>query len=155
MKQVGLPELSKIEYFPYNHSQIYFRIENLEDTFDHHPSKEKEPTPYFNSTKFTEMVYRRVHNRELTEKDYYWAGEMSLSGNELRESMLEQKVIWVGDDDDFVEDYKYPKDKSDTVVSLEPQRIRMFYMEFFYWDGEDWGELDDDTLDDEETQPIA
>lgn len=36
------------------------------------------------------------------------------------------------------------KDISENEVSIEPMRIRMFYLEFFYWDGEDWeGEYED------------
>lgn len=98
--------MSKIEYFPYNHSQIYFRVENLEDIFDHHPSKEKPHTPYFNLTLFSNLVYQQVHFRNITKKDYKWAAEMTLSGNEMLQFANEAKVKYVGDDDDFIEEYK-------------------------------------------------
>lgn len=71
---------------------------------------------------------------------------MTLSGNEMLQFANEAKVKYVGDDDDFIEEYKQVKDLSLDVLSLEPMRIRMFYLEFFYWDGEDWeGEYDNET----------
>ena len=113
-------------------------VQNLADSFDQHAKKEA--VPYFNITRFAEMVFERVNGRNMSANDYHWFAELSLSGNQGLDFMRSEKVSWVGEDDDFVEEYKFPKDKSWDVVSLEPQRIRMFYLEFFFWAGEDWGE---------------
>ena len=55
-----------------------------------------------------------------------------------------EKVSWKAVDDDDVDTSALPIDRSETMVSMEPQRIRMFYLEYFYWTGEDWGETDKD-----------
>ena len=62
---MGLPRLAKIEYFPYNRSQIYFRIENLEDKFDEVSSKHKKLTPYVNVTLLSRMLYEKVKGKEM------------------------------------------------------------------------------------------
>lgn len=49
------------------------------------------------------------------------------------------KVTWEAVDDDDI-DIQLPSDKNELLVSLEQQRIRMFYLEYYYWDGEDWNE---------------
>jgi len=145
LQACGLPEYSKVEYLPYNHSQIYFIVQNLEDSFDQYSKKDTAQVSYFNITKFAEMVFQRANNKNMTANDYHWFSEMSLSGNQGLDYMRYDKVSWIGEDDDFVEEYKFPKDKSWDVVSMEPQRIRMFYLEFFSWEGEDWGEWGNST----------
>lgn len=51
-------------------------------------------------------MYQQVHFRNITKKDYKWAAEMTLSGNEMLQFANEAKVKYVGDDDDFIEEYK-------------------------------------------------
>lgn len=52
--------------------------------------------------------------------------ETTLSGNELYHEMIKDKTQWTGIDDDWLDDSRYPMDKSEKLISLEPQRIRMF-----------------------------
>ena len=52
--------------------------------------------------------------------------ETSLTGTELYHEMLKEKTQWTGLDDDWLDDSRYPRDKSERLISLEPQRIRMF-----------------------------
>ncbi len=52
--------------------------------------------------------------------------ETSLSGNQLYSQMAGEKTKWTGADDDFLDMTPFKKDRSDSVVRLEAQRIRMF-----------------------------
>ncbi len=52
--------------------------------------------------------------------------ETSLSGTELYHEMIKEKTQWTGYDDDYLDDSTFPRDKSERLISLEPQRIRMF-----------------------------
>lgn len=52
--------------------------------------------------------------------------ETSLSGSELYHLMVQEKTQWTGYDDDWLDDTRYPRDKDERHISLEPQRIRMF-----------------------------
>ena len=80
LKQVGFPDFtSKIELIPYNRSQIYIRVDNLDDKFDLRIGFEKNIT-YLNLNHLATLLYFKVNGKNLTEKLYKYIAEMSLSG---------------------------------------------------------------------------
>ena len=52
--------------------------------------------------------------------------ETTLSGTELYADMKYEKTQWSALDDEWLDDSRFPQDKNDNKISLEPQRIRMF-----------------------------
>lgn len=133
---------AKIEYMPVNRSQIYFRFDNLEDKFDQGNKGQKQDTSKFNLRNFTNMVWLKVTGKKITDNQYNWISEMSLAGNQEAYWVENKKLPWQAEDDDLIDWSLYPSNPnrfSDTLT-LEPQRIRMFYLEYYYWDGEDWEE---------------
>jgi hypothetical protein len=56
--------------------------------------------------------------------------ETSLTGNQPYSMMSGKRIQWKGVDDDTIVEPTLPKDISETEVSLEAQRIRVFKLQF-------------------------
>ncbi len=140
LASVGLPPYAKIEYYPVNNSQIYFRLENLEDSFDHGRGWPETPTSYILVDQLCVLLYQKVYGKNVS-ADRLYIVETTLSANEERQWMDWDKVSWKGVDDDYIPDYIFASDKGPLHVALDPQRLRAFFVDFtnYQW-FDDWTE---------------
>ena len=135
-----MPLYAKIEYYPVNNSQIYFRLENLEDSFDHGRGWPQTPTPYVQVDQLAVLLYQKVYGKNIT-ADRLYIVETTLSANEEHQWMEWDKVTWKGVDDDYIPDYIFASDKSSLNIALDPQRLRAFFVDFtnYQW-FDDWSD---------------
>lgn len=138
LRECGLPDTAKIEYYPYNKSQIYFRLENLADQFDYGRAQKLDLAPYVRVDLLALKLYEKVFGAK-TDLDHIYLMETTLSANEEHYWMLWDKVQWKGNDDDYIDNSFFPRDKSTYEIALEPQRMRAFFVDFTnYYFYDDW-----------------
>lgn len=122
----SLPNTLKIVTFPLKRNNILLRLENVADNFD---SNVAGSLLYFKIKDYAANLYSSQNGNRST-LSYINVVETSLTANQPYSEMLAHKVKWYGADDANVTEPAWPKDRADFEVALQPQRIRVFDVEF-------------------------
>ena len=110
--------------FPLQKNQILVRFENLADRFDKHSTSNW----FVNIENFAGQLYTEVNDRLPKSVT---VDEMSLSGNQLKSTLDNNKFIWrgMGDDDATMNKFEVlaATDRANSAgIIFSPQRIRQF-----------------------------
>ncbi len=122
-----LPRESRIELIPLNLTSFLMRVDNLADNFDQQPSE----THYLEFDSLKKHLRDKIfvdHGGKIPEGFHIDITEMSLSGTETYKQMESWKTVFSGIGDEKAPKVDLPKDKSNTTLSMEPQRIRQFFV---------------------------
>jgi len=113
----------KIHVFPQGRNDLLVRIENLADLFDKTP----ETTPMFDLRTYAMNLYS-ANNAGSSDIDIK-VTERNLSNNQDYSDMIAAKFEWKTRDGPS--SVVYPADQeADAVVALQPQRIRVFRVQY-------------------------
>ena len=113
----------KIHLFPQDRNQILVRLENLADLFDGTPAE----TPMFDLEKYCLDLYAAQNPKQP--KTGVHIRERTLTNNQDYEEMAKKKFAWATTSGPSKT--TYPADeKVNSVVALQPQRIRLFAVHF-------------------------
>lgn len=115
----------KLQQFPEDRNQVLIRLENLADLFDGTPAE----TPTFDVEAYATSLYKSANGgvapATLT------ITERTLSNNQDMKTMLDNKFKWKSADTSNARMAQpYPVDPSATTVALQPQRIRLFRVQY-------------------------
>lgn len=115
----------KLLQYPMARNEVIIRLENLSDLFDGTPSE----TPMFDIGSYASSLYASA-NGGAAPADMV-IEERNLSNNMNYSEMLERKFQWLSEDgpNPYLAQ-PYPTDESDTVVAMQPQRIRLFKVNY-------------------------
>ena len=120
LKQFGIQGLVKIVMMPINKNSILVRLENIADLYDAGSA-----TQYVNLLLITALFADQNKGAQCS----FEFMEMSLSANMSLDELLKRKIHWKTVDDDSRPDLKKSKldySVNQSMISLEPQRIRVF-----------------------------
>ena len=105
---------------------MIIRLENLSDLFDG-PAPEKAPT--FDVQSYAVSLFKSANNG--AEPASVTITERTLSNNQDMQTMLDNKFKWKSSDSaNSRMASAYPSDPSPTTVALQPQRIRLFRVQY-------------------------
>jgi len=116
----------KISTFPLQRNQILLRVANINDHFD---LQSLNTTIYFNVKDYATALWNSVNGNNNFTLNYVNIVETSLSANQPYTDMLANKVQWFGEADGRVGP-QYPSDRANWEAAFQPQRIRVFSIEF-------------------------
>ena len=115
----------KIHLFPQAKNEILIRLENLADLFDKTP----ESAPQFDLGSYATNLYMASSGKEGMFALGVTITERGLSNNQDYEDMLKAKPVWKTVDGPS--NVTYPADeKPNSIVALQPQRIRLFRVQY-------------------------
>ena len=115
----------KLQQFPEARNQVLIRLENLSDLFDGTP----EETPTFDLQAYALSLYSSAN--EGASPASVTITERTLSNNQDMKTMLDNKFKWKSADSANPRlAQPYPEDPSATTVALQPQRIRLFRVQY-------------------------
>jgi len=122
----SLPNTLKLIAFPLKRNNILLRLENVADNFDVNVN---DTVLYFKIKDYAANLYNTQNGNRST-LSYINVYETSLTANQPYTDMLANKIKWYGADDANVTEPAWPRDRADFEVALQPQRIRVFDVEF-------------------------
>ena len=115
----------KLQQFPEARNQVLIRLENLSDLFDGTP----EETPTFDLQAYALSLYSSAN--EGATPASVTITERTLSNNQDMKTMLDNKFKWKSADSANPRlAQPYPEDPSETTIALQPQRIRLFRVQY-------------------------
>ena len=123
---LGLPATGKLNIFAQNQNQLLLRFTNYADKFDLGANP---TTPYIKVDQLVQTLYQLANPTSQTPPQVI-ISETSITGNQLYSQMAANKIQWLGRDDDFIVAPNLPADKSQYEIALEPQRIRVFKVQY-------------------------
>ena len=118
----------KIHLLPLGHLSIQIRLQNLADLFDGTP----ETTPMFDLLSYAQGLFKQA-NPSVAESDFSISvRERTLSNSMDYSKWADQKIHWKTVEDSTKNgEISYPEDREkDAVIALQPQRIRLFQVDF-------------------------
>ena len=119
---LGAVKNLKLHLLPEKRNQILIRLENMSDLFDGTP----ESTPYFDLQSYATNLYAKVNRGEASPS--IDITERTLTNNQNMVEWQKEKFHWKSQGGDSP--VKYPADKADGVVAMQPQRIRLFRVKY-------------------------
>ena len=125
----------KIHLFPQGKNDILIRLENLADLFDKTP----ESTPQFDLGTYATNLFAANSDAGM-EAVGVTITERGLSNNQDYDDMVKSKHVWKTVDGPSK--VTYPADeKPNSIVALQPQRIRLFRVQYSTLEKPDQAEL--------------
>jgi hypothetical protein len=110
---------------PMAKGKIMMRFENIADSFDDFAATRK-----LNKTMVIEALWKSANSKsDLSNMNSYTVSETSITGNQPIKAMNDRRLHWNTVDDDKLVKKDLVFDEDD-IVTLEPQRIRVFIVEF-------------------------
>lgn len=86
-------------------------------------------TPYVKIDVLAKQLWQQA-NPSVAGNPQIIISETTLTGNQLYSSMAAKRVQWKGRDDNTIVPPVLPADRSQYEIALEPQRIRVFKVQY-------------------------
>lgn len=119
----------KVHMFPEHKNQILIRIENIADVFDKFNGTEDQ-TIFFDLRSYAHNLWRHAnHDNEQAILNDIHIDERTLGNSDDYRRMHHEKHQWKTETVTPPEPF-YPSDRPQNVVALQPQRIRLFRIQF-------------------------
>lgn len=126
-KRAGVVDTVKVVHVPKARNLVNVRLENLADLYDSNHQTYK-----INLSGIAKALWKSANALNPVDFEALEINELSLTGNMLLEEMKARKIKWqtVDDDKDEFPRSAVEQEFTPDVVTLEPQRIRVFELKF-------------------------